>query len=435
MSDSLKYLHGFQNHVETEAEINALISTRNSPQKVPYNLYAEQLNGTAFTVSRHQNLFSWLYRIRPSVVHGEFKHYAQDKLLPPPASADYTPPTQMRWDPMPYPENPCDFIDSLTTFAGNGSIESLTGAAIHLYCATASMQDKYFYNSDGDFLIVPQEGDLLFKTEMGKLHVTPGEIIVIPRGIKFQVELSGSKARGYVLENFGAPFRLPDLGVIGANGLANPRDFKSPVAAYENKEGNFSLVNKFQGKLWSASIHHSPLDVVAWHGNYSPYKYDLHLFNTINTVSFDHPDPSIFTVLTSPSASPGVANIDFVIFPSRWMVANDTFRPPYFHRNIMSEYMGIVKGKYDAKQTGFLPGGGSLHNCMTAHGPDAEAYQNAVNTSLKPEFYEDTLAFMFECRQVWRLTESAYESPHRQKNYLSCWSSLKSNFKLQLPVT
>lgn len=430
MNDSLKYLHGFNNHFETEAEKNALTASRNSPQKVPYGLYAEQLNGTAFTAPRHQNLFSWLYRIRPSVVHGEFTPYQQDKFQAPPTDAAFTPPTQMRWDPTPYPDKPCDFIDSLVTVAGNGSIESMTGAAIHLYCATASMKNTYFYDADGDLLVVPQEGSLLFKTELGKIHVSPNEIIVIPRGIKFQVELTSDKARGYVLENFGAPLRLPDLGVIGANGLANPRDFKAPVAAYEEKQGDFTLIAKFQGRLWSAPIQHSPLDVVAWHGNYTPYKYDLRLFNTMNTVSFDHPDPSIFTVLTSPSTVAGVANIDFVIFPSRWMVANDTFRPPYFHRNIMSEYMGLIHGRYDAKQEGFVPGGGSLHNCMSAHGPDADAYQNAVATTLKPEFYEDTLAFMFESRQVWRVTTAAYHSPQRQKNYQACWAGLKSNFKV-----
>lgn len=435
MSDNLTYLHGFHNHFETEAEKHALVASRNSPQKVPLGLYAEQLSGTAFTVARHQNLFTWLYRIRPSVVHGDFTPYAQEKLLPPPADAEFTPPTQMRWDPMPYPAKPCDFIDGLVTFAGNGSITSMTGAAIHLYCATQSMQSRYFYNADGELLIVPQEGGLLFKTEMGKLHVTPGEIIVIPRGVKFQVELLDKKARGYVLENFGATFRLPELGVIGANGLAHPRDFKSPVAAYENISGDFTLVVKFQGRLWSTPIQHSPLDVVAWHGNYAPYKYDLRLFNTLNTVSFDHPDPSIFTVLTSPTTQAGVANIDFVIFPSRWMVASDTFRPPYYHRNIMSEYMGLIYGSYDAKETGFLPGGSSLHNCMSAHGPDKQAYENAVASSLQPEFYDDTLAFMFECSQVWRLTESAFHSKERQKDYQACWAGLPVNFKLKSPIS
>jgi homogentisate 1,2-dioxygenase len=435
MKDTLAYLHGFHHHFESEAEQGALVIGRNSPQQVPLGLYAEQINGSAFTAPRHHNLSAWLYRIRPSVIHGEFSPYKHASLLPPPMDATYTPPTQMRWDPAPYPETPCDFIDSLQTFAGNGAIDLQNGAAIHLYTATQSMHQRYFYNADGELLIVPQEGGLHFKTEMGNLNVTPGEIIVIPRGIKFQVELMGQHARGYVLENFGTPFRLPDLGVIGANGLANARDFKSPVAAYENKQGDYTLMVKFQGQLWSAATQHSPLDVVAWHGNYAPYKYDLHLFNTISSVSFDHPDPSIFTVLTSPSAIPGTANIDFVIFPSRWMVANDTFRPPYFHRNIMSEYMGLIHGKYDAKETGFVPGGGSLHNCMSAHGPDTDAYQKAVQATLKPEFYNDTLAFMFESQHVWRLTKAAYESPHRQKNYQACWSGLTTNFQVKLTVS
>lgn len=428
MNQTIAYLSGFMNHFETEAEQGTLISSRNSPQKVPHGLYAEQINGSAFTVSRTQNLFSWLYRIRPSVVHGEFTPFQQTEFLPPPQDNACTPPTQMRWDPTPYPAYEADFIDGIQTFAGNGSINTLNGAAIHLYAATCSMKDKYFYNADGEMLIVPQDGDLLFHTEMGLIRAAPGEIMVIPRGIKFYVALPQGKSRGYILENFGAPLRLPDLGVIGANGLANPRDFKSPVAAYENKQGDFLLITKFQGSLWSAPIQHSPLDVVAWHGNYTPYKYDLSLFNTINTVSFDHPDPSIFTVLTSPSAISGVANIDFVIFPSRWMVATDTFRPPYYHRNIMSEYMGLIRGQYDAKQAGFLPGGSSLHNCMQAHGPDTSAYENGVKAALKPEYYEDTLAFMFESRQPWLLTEWAYHSPQRQTDYQQCWAGLKSHF-------
>ena len=428
MTDALSYLHGFHHHFETEAEENALIKGRNSPQKVPYGLYAEQISGTAFTMPRHQNLSSWVYRIRPSVLHGEFTLFKQDSLLPPPADATFTPPTQMRWNPAPYPVQPTDFIDALETFAGNGSIESHTGSAIHLYCANKSMQKTYFYNADGEMLIVPQEGSLHFKTEMGNLNVAPGEIIIIPRGIKFMVELPDGKARGYVLENFGVPFRLPDLGVIGANGLANPRDFKSPVAAYENKVGDFTLMVKFQGRLWKAPLQHSPLDVVAWHGNYAPYKYDLRQFHTLSTVSFDHPDPSIFTVLTSPSMLPGTANADFVIFPPRWMVATDTFRPPYFHRNVMSEYMGLIYGTYDAKEEGFVPGGASLHNCMSPHGPDASAYEKAVLADLKPEYYDNTLAFMFESQQVWRLTKVAYHSLQRQVNYQDCWADLKANF-------
>jgi homogentisate 1,2-dioxygenase len=421
VDNEVSYLKGFENYFESEAVPQVLIPGRNSPQKLPLGLYTEQLSGSAFTMPRSLNLHSWLYRIRPSVLHDEFSlfahaHFANGNMTPSP-----TPPTQMRWHPLPYPSLSQDFIQSLITFAMNGSAEALTGAAIHLYAATASMDKCYFYNADGELLIVPQEGALRFKTEFGILDIKPGEIAVIPRGVKFQVLLLDKQARGYVCENYGLPFRLPELGIIGANGLANPRDFEIPQAAFEECLGNFTLLAKFQGYLWSAQIKHSPLDVVAWHGNYVPYKYNLAHFNTMNTVSFDHPDPSIFTVLSSPSTTIGVANVDFVIFPPRWMVANDTFRPPYFHRNIMSEYMGLISGSYDAKETGFLPGGGSLHNCMSAHGPDADAVEKATNVELKPEYYGNTLAFMFESQQVWRLTDYALSGECRQNDYLACW--------------
>lgn len=427
MTDLNNYLHGFGNHFQSEAIKGTLTPGRNSPQKVPHGLYAEQLSGSAFTMPRAHNLRSWFYRIKPSVLHDEFRLLPHDYLANPPFHSP-TPPTQMRWNPIPYPTLPLDFIQSLITLAGNGSVEMLTGAAIHLYAATASMQSSYFYNADGDFLIVPQEGRLDIKTETGLMTLKPSEIGIIPRGIKFQVLLPDGKARGYICENFGLPFRLPELGVIGANGLANPRDFQVPTAAFEELSGSFKLIAKFQGQLWITDIHHSPLDVVAWHGNYVPYKYDLTRFNTINTVSFDHPDPSIFTVLSSPSQIPGMANVDFVIFPPRWMVANDTFRPPYYHRNIMSEYMGLIYGIYDAKESGFLPGGGSLHNCMSAHGPDADAFSKATHANLQPEYYNDTLAFMFESQQVWRLTPYALTADFCQKNYLACWKGLKRHY-------
>lgn len=427
---ALTYQCGFANYQQSEALPGALVHGCNSPQQVPYGLYAEQLSGSAFTALRSSNIRSWLYRIRPSVTHGEFTPYAQPTLIGASCESDYTPPTQLRWDPMPYPSKPTHFIEGWWTVARNGSPASQTGASIHLYCANRSMDQTYFFNADGEMLIVPQEGALLFKTEFGTLEVNPGEIIVIPRGVTFQVCLLQDTARGYICENSGAPFRLPELGVIGANGLANPRDFLSPHAAYEEREGHFQVLNKFQGSLWETTLDHSPLNVVAWHGNYYPYKYDLRLFNAMNSVSFDHADPSIFTVLTSPSFTPGVANVDFVIFPERWVVSEDTFRPPYFHRNIMSEFMGLVFGQYDAKKGGFVPGGSSLHNCMTAHGPDADAYRQAVQTPLKPEYYAGTLAFMFESSLVWRLTKQAFDAKFRQKDYLLCWKELKSNFRV-----
>lgn len=427
-STDLKTQTGFGNHFSTEALPGALPQVLNAPQKPPLGLYAEQLSGSAFTMPRSENLRSWLYRIRPSVVHGAFQTVDSGLLRTSPSTESTLHPDRMRWDPLPAPQKPTDFVAGLTTIVHNGHAESQSGMAAHLYAINQSMTDSFFYNSDGELLVVPSEGELTFRTELGVLTVAPGEILVIPRGIKFQVRLSGKSAHGYVCENYGAPLRLPSLGPIGSNGLANPRDFHAPVAAFEKREGSFRLLNKFGGQLWSASIGHSPLDVVAWHGNYAPYKYNLAHFNTINTVSFDHPDPSIFTVLTSPSDTPGMANIDFVIFPPRWMVAENTFRPPYYHRNPMSEFMGLIQGVYDAKSDGFVPGGSSLHNCMSAHGPDAATHEKATNADLKPERYKDTLAFMFESRYPFHSTKYALSGGLLQKNYADCWK-LEPHFK------
>jgi homogentisate 1,2-dioxygenase len=428
-----KYLSGFGNEFSTEALPGALPIGQNSPQKPRYGLYAEQLTGSSFTAPRHENKRSWLYRIRPSVVHGEYKSISQDLFKTSPLNSRPTPPTQMRWSPIEFPNVPTDFVSGLQTIVANGHASMGVGCAIHLFAINTPMKDRFFSSSDGEFLIIAQEGGLHFRTEMGELTIEPGEIAVIPRGVKFQVDpldfSQGKPARGYVCENYGPLFRLPGLGPIGANGLANARDFLAPIAAFYDKKGKFELINKFQGGLWSCELEHHPLDVVAWHGNYAPYKYDLRLFNTMNTVSYDHPDPSIFTVLTSPTTEPGVANIDFVIFPERWMVGENTFRPPYFHRNLMSEYMGLIYGSYDAKPSqDFAPGGGSLHNCMSAHGPDAEAFAKATEQELKPERYKDTLAFMLESRFPYRVSELGFDEKLNQKDYPKCWRALKSHF-------
>src|SRR3990167_4360986 len=425
----LKYLSGFNNQFVSEALPDVILEGRNSPQKVPYGLYAEQLNASAFSVERAHNLHAWLYRQVPSVSHGEFQPFVQSKFKTPPFETPM-PPTQLRWNPLPSSKKNTDFIDGLFTLLGNGQASDMTGAAIHLYHCNRSMTKtrRYFFNADGELLLIPQKGSLLLKTEMGLLKISPDEIAVIPRGVKFQVDLLEKEARGYLLENFGLPFRLPELGVLGANALAHPRDFLYPSAWYENKSGKYSLVEKFQGNLWQAPIDHSPLDVVAWTGNCAPYKYNLNLFNVINTVSFDHPDPSIFTVLQSPSTVSGVSNLDFSIFPPRWMVAENTFRPPYYHRNIMSEYMGLIRGVYDAKAEGFVPGGSSLHNCMSAHGPDKQAYDKAIYAEFKPEYYEGTLAFMLESRFAWNAPSQALDADFRQPDYLKVWQGLENNF-------
>ena len=428
-ASALNYQSGFGNEFSTEAIQGSLPQGQNSPQQVAHGLYAEQISGNAFTAPRSENRRTWTYRIRPAAMHGEFKEIPLGDVASGPFDATSVSPNQLRWNPRPIPSQQTDFIQGLFTVAGNGSADSQSGMAIHLYSANTSMHNRFFYNADGEMLIVPQLGALSLRTELGVLHVAAGEIAVIPRGVRFAVDLLDSEARGYVCENYGAMLRLPELGPIGSNGLANPRDFLAPVAAFEDKEGDFTLLAKFGGRMWSAAIAHSPLDVVAWHGNYTPYKFDLACFNVMNTVSFDHADPSIFTVLTSPSDTAGVANVDFVIFPPRWMVAEHTFRPPWFHRNIMSEYMGLIHGVYDAKAEGFLPGGGSLHNCMSGHGPDASTFETASHAQLAPHKLDKTLAFMFESRWLIRPTQAALNSPQLQSDYRECWQGLKKYFK------
>ncbi|CBS90486.1 homogentisate 1,2-dioxygenase [Azospirillum lipoferum] len=427
------YQSGFGNEFATEALPGALPVGRNSPQRPPYGLYAEQISGTAFTAPRAHNRRSWLYRIRPAVVHEPFQPMESGRLT---SRFDEVPapPTQLRWNPPPMPDMATDFVAGLVTMGGNGGPQAQAGCGIHLYAANRSMEGRFFYDADGELLIVPQQGRLRLFTELGALEVEPQEIALIPRGLRFRVELPDGTARGYVCENFGAPFRLPDLGPIGSNGLANPRDFLTPDARYEDVEGEFELVAKFDGALWSAPIGHSPLDVVAWHGNHAPCKYDLRRFNTIGSISFDHPDPSIFLVLQSPSDTPGVDSIDFVNFPPRWLVQEDTFRPPWFHRNVASEFMGLIHGVYDAKEEGFLPGGASLHNCMSGHGPDAETFAKATaaDTS-RPQRVGDTMAFMFETRAVIRPTRYALETAELQHDYYRCWQGLAKRFDPHRP--
>ena len=421
-----RYMSGFGNSFASEAVAGALPVGRNSPQRVPFGLYAEQLSGTAFTTPRRENQRSWLYRLRPTAAHGAYVPYAgAARLRSGPFGEGPVTPNRLRWDPLPMGEGETDFVDGLITFAGNGDAGLTTGMAVHQYAAGRSMRGRVFQNSDGEMLIVPQQGALVLATEFGRLKVAPGMIAVIPRGVRFRVELTDGPARGYVCENYGAAFRLPDLGPIGSNGLANPRDFEAPQAWFEDVEAPIEVVQKFQGGLWSTTLPWSPLDVVGWHGNLAPFRYDLARFNTINSVSFDHPDPSIFTVLTSPSEIPGTANVDFVIFPPRWMVAEETFRPPWFHRNVMSEFMGLVHGAYDAKAQGFAPGGASLHNCMNAHGPDRTSYEAAIQAELTPHKIADTLAFMFESRWVIRPTAQALALPQLQRDYDACWAGFR----------
>ncbi|WP_448661436.1 homogentisate 1,2-dioxygenase [Sphingomonas sp. CJ20] len=423
------YFPGFGNHVSTEAVPGALPVARNSPQRPAFGLYAEQLSGTAFTAPRHENRRSWLYRLRPSAEHPPFVPYAGAPRFAPAVPDAPLAPNRLRWDPIHAPADPVDLIDGMTTMLVTRPPAELTGVALHLYAANRDMTDRAFMDADGELLFVPQAGRLTLLTELGRIDIAPGQIALVPRGVRFRALLPDGAARGYVAENHGALFRLPELGPIGANGLANPRDFEVPAAWFEDRDAPFELVQKSLGSLWTTTLDHSPLDVVAWHGTLAPWRYDLARFNTMGTVSFDHPDPSIFTVLTSPSDVPGRANADFVIFPPRWMVAEDTFRPPWFHRNIMSEAMGLIHGAYDAKADGFAPGGLSLHNLMAGHGPDVASWQGATDATLAPHKIDGTMAFMLESCWPYRPTDHALN--HAQPDYDAAWAGFP---KARLPV-
>ena len=426
---SLKYQHGFGNEHESEALPGALPIGQFSPQRVALGLYTEQLSSTAFTAPRANNRRIWFYRIRPSVVQGKYEAYEQTRVITGPVTEIATPPDMLRWDPMAIPKNPTDFVDGLTTIAANGNAMAQYGMGIHLYAFNQSMHKRYFYCADGELLFIPEQGELLLRTECGPLQLQVGEIAVIPRGMKFAVDLLSDSARGYLCENYGTPFQLPERGPVGANGYANDRDFLYPCAFYEDIDQEMELVCKFAGRFYRASIDHSPLDVVAWTGNSAPYKYDLARFNVLGSVSFDHPDPSIYTVLSSPSTTVGIANIDFVIFPPRWVVTENTFRPPWYHRNVMAEYMGLIKGQYDAKPDGFVPGGSSLHNTMSPHGPEASVFEHASQVELVPDRYQGSLAFMLESRYIIQPTRWAMETPLRQSNYIDCWKDIKKQFE------
>ncbi|HEY1299467.1 MAG TPA: homogentisate 1,2-dioxygenase [Stellaceae bacterium] len=424
-----RYLGGFLNEHASEAVSGALPKGQNAPQRHPLGLYTEQISGTPFTAPRAENRRSWLYRIRPSAAHPPFRRIENGLWRSAPFTETEPPPNRLRWDPLPFPDRPADFIDGLVTIGGNGDTGLHSGIAVHVYCATRTMERRAFYDADGELLIVPQQGRIELFTEFGNLGAAPGEVALIPRGVKFRVALPDGEARGYVCENYGQLLRLPELGPIGANGLANPHDFLSPAAAYEDRDEPFEIVAKFAGNLWAVALDHSPFDVVAWRGNYAPTKYDLGRFNAMGSVGFDHPDPSIFTVLTSPSDVAGTANCDFVIFPPRWVVAEHTFRPPWFHRNVMNEFMGLVRGVYDGKAEGFVPGGMSLHNCMSAHGPDAATFEKARTANLEPQKIEGTLAFMFETRSPIRPTRFALETPSLQRDYDACWQGFPKLFR------
>ncbi len=427
---SAGYMPGFGNDFETEALAGALPQGQNSPQHCAYGLYAEQLSGTPFTAPRRRNERTWCYRIRPSVKHSS--RYRRFSLrywkTAPHIVDDVVSLGQYRWDPLPLEEQGTSFLTGMRTITTAGDVNTQTGMAAHVYVVSDSMVDEYFYSADSELLIVPQEGQLRICTELGTIDLAPYEIAIIPRGMLMRVEVVTGPGRGFVCENYGSKFELPDRGPIGANCLANARDFKTPVACFEDHEAPSRVIVKWCGGFHVCDIDHSPLDVVAWHGNYAPCKYNLETFSPVGAILFDHPDPSIFTVLTAPSAISGTANVDLILFRDRWSVAEHTFRPPWYHKNIMSELMGNLHGIYDAKPEGFVPGGLSLHNMMLPHGPDRVAFESATSAELKPAKLENTMSFMFETRFPQHLTRFAAEEAGLQSDYIDCWQSLEKRF-------
>ncbi|WP_179379959.1 homogentisate 1,2-dioxygenase [Jannaschia marina] len=423
------YMPGFGNDFETEALPGALPQGMNSPQRCAYGLYGEQLSGTAFTAPGHQNERTWCYRIRPSVRHThrfaslDLSYWKSAPLIDP----DVVSLGQYRWDPVPHAEG-TTWLTGMRTMTTAGDVNTQVGMAAHVYLVTESMVDAYFYSADSELLVVPQQGRLRFATELGTIDLAPQEIAILPRGLVYRVEVLEGPCRGFVCENYGQKFALPERGPIGANCMANRRDFKTPVAAFEDRNAPSTVTVKWGGRFHVTEIGHSPLDVVAWHGNYAPVKYDLNTYCPVGAVLFDHPDPSIFTLLTAPSGVPGTANIDFVLFRDRWMVAEDTFRPPWYHKNVMSELMGNIHGQYDAKPKGFVPGGLSLHNMMLPHGPDRQAFEGASTADLAPVKLADTMSFMFETRFPQHLTPFAAQEAPLQDDYIDCWSDLPKLF-------
>lgn len=424
------YMPGFGNDFETEALPGALPQGRNSPQKCSYGLYGEQLSGTAFTAPSHQNERTWCYRIRPSVKHtSRFEKIDMPYWCSAPCQEpDIISLGQYRWNPIEHSDESLTWVTGMRTMTTAGDVNTQVGMASHVYLVTDSMVDEYFYSADSELLIVPQQGRLRLNTELGIIDIEPSDIAIIPRGLVYRVELLEGPARGFVCENYGQKFDLPGRGPIGANCMANRRDFKTPVAAFEDRETPSTVIIKWCGQFHRTHIGHSPLDVVAWHGNYAPLKYSLKDYCPVGSILFDHPDPSIFTVLTAPSGVEGTANIDFVLFRERWMTMEDTFRPPWYHKNIMSELMGNIYGQYDAKPEGFVPGGISLHNMMLPHGPDNDAFEKASNAELLPHKLEKTMSFMFETRFPQHLTRFAATDAPLQDNYIDCWDSLEKKF-------
>ncbi|GJE85537.1 homogentisate 1,2-dioxygenase [Phanerochaete sordida] len=420
--DPYRYQVGFGNWFTSEALPNVLPSGQNMPQKNKYDLYTEGMNGCPFTAPRAQNQHNWLYRIRPSVAHqGITKSAKQNPYLVAEFSLNdpkqSVSPERVAWRPDSVPANErVTFVHGIKSMAGNGSPLLREGVVLHTYACNASMERQAFVNSDGDFLLVPVAGRLDIQTELGRMMVFPGEVAVVQRGLKWKVSVPDGKAMGYIQEIFGMHYELPELGPLGASGLANPRDFEHPVAHFDVDQSDWEVLYKLGGQLWSCAQDHTPFDVVAWHGNYVPYKYDLDAFISCGSLSRDHMDPSVWTVLTARSKTPGVALADVIFAGERWDVAEKTFRPPYFHRNTATEIIGLISGDFGFERD-FAPGALSLETGFGAHGMESDAYDAASDMELKPtKILQGTRMVLFETSMLMCLTEHALKTSRRKES-------------------
>ncbi|KAK0434287.1 homogentisate 1,2-dioxygenase [Armillaria borealis] len=407
--DPYKYQVGFGNRFASEAIPGILPQGQNHPQKNKYGLYMEGMTGSPFVAPRPQNLHAFMYRIRPSLDHKKFVRLPdspdmESNFLPTNPKVHISP-TQLNWAPPPFPssKDEVDFIAGLKTIGGNGEPTAREGLALHIYLANADMKNKAFCDSDGDMLVVPQQGRLDVQTEFGRMMVRPGELMVIQKGMKFKVSLPDGPSRGYVQEIFGSHFELPDLGPIGGHGMANPRDFEVPLASFEIDETSWE--GKIGGQLFSAAQDHIPFDVVAWQGNYVPYKYAMEKFIFVGSVSKDHLDPSVFTVLTAKSKATGIPLVEILTVSERWNVASDTFRPPYYHRNNATEILCFISGERGGR---YVPGGIVLQTVFCPHGPPPEVHKAAIVAELKPErISKGSMAIAIETPMILSMTDYA----------------------------
>lgn len=425
VQEKYTYLEGFGNYHHSEAFPGANPIGMNSPQKPALGLLTERISGSSFTAPRDHNLQTWLYRTVSSLSHSEYTLYGTED-----STTGHITPNSYLW---PSFQTSDDDWTSQRLLSSTGDANTKTGLAIRLYAISKDMQPNTVFSSlDGDMLIIPQAGGSLdIQTELGKLLVRPNEIAVIPRGVRHRITLPNGPTRGYICELFQGHFRLPELGPIGSCSLANQRDFQIPTAIYDgkleadiavpNRGSDWTIISRMASKLWSCTQDHTPFDVAGWHGTFYPYKYDLGRFSILGSILFDHPDPSIFTVLTAPSnREPGTSVVDFAIIPPRWNMMEDTYWPPYYHRNTMSEFSGPIV--YDQahewhKEHSFKPYGAQLNGTMTAHGPSKEVHQAARESDLKPKKVgmEGLTIFLLETECPMRVQNWAVELLKKRK--------------------